>query len=121
MKNAVVILIESRCFSVSLLILYIPVTTIISFSKIPFSFTITPVINSFPFFLSFLVFKRAVILVYKENYKLKKKMVSLVSVEVVFMHRILLQCQMDHTSVEGGVTVVKCHLPLLDWNSSYHS
>lgn len=45
---------------------------------------IMPIINSFPFFfLLFSVFKRAVILVYKENYKLKKKMVSLVSLEVV--------------------------------------
>lgn len=45
----------------------------------------TLIINRFPFFSSFLfsVFKRAVILVYKENYKLKKKMVSLVSVEMV--------------------------------------
>lgn len=43
-------------------------------------------INTFPFLLFFFlfsVFKRAVILVYKENYKLKKKMVSLVSVEMV--------------------------------------
>lgn len=61
-------------------------TTIISFSKIIFSWNITPVVNSFPFSLSILVFKRAVILVYKENYKLKKKMVSLVSVEVVGVH-----------------------------------
>jgi len=57
------------------------VTTVVSFSKITFSLHITPIINSFHFLLSFLVFKRAVILVYKENYKLKKKMVSLVSVE----------------------------------------
>lgn len=57
-------------------------TTIIRFSKI-FSLNITRLINSLPFSLSFLVFKRAVILVYKENYKLKKKMVSLASVEAV--------------------------------------
>lgn len=59
-------------------------TTIISFSRIVTSLNITLVINSFHlFFFLVLVFKRAVILVYKENYKLKKKMVSLVSAEVV--------------------------------------
>lgn len=84
MKKTVVILIQERCFSVTLLILHVPVTTIINFSKIVVSLNITPVINSFHFFFFLvLVFKRAVILVYKENYKLKKKMVSLVSVEVV--------------------------------------
>lgn len=48
-------------------------------------YDIMPIMEFFFFFFSFLflVFKRAVILVYKENYKLKKKMVSLVSLEVV--------------------------------------
>jgi len=36
------------------------------------------------------------------------------------MHGILLQREMDHTGVEGGVTVVKHHLSSLGWNSSYH-
>lgn len=89
MKKPVAISAQDKCFSVfGYLILHIPMTIIISFSKIVFSLNVVflPIINSFPFFFFFSlfsVFKRAVILVYKENYKLKKKMVSLVSVEMV--------------------------------------
>lgn len=56
---------------------------------------------------------------YKENYKLKKKMVSLVSLELWWVFMILLQCEMDHTGVNGGVTEVKHHFSLLGWNSDY--